>query len=457
VVVQWPCLSSSTISSISLGRGHGEAAPLVVPQLVLSMHCDQPLAAPQRFVLTGLDEVRFGRGPARVVRDPAARTLTVNIPDPRMSAAHGRLVRKGVAWSIDDATSKNGCVQNGTLVRQGVLGDGDVLELGHTVFVFRVAPAPAGPLDVDADALDAPTPELATFSSELALAFARLDRIAGTDVPVLILGETGTGKELVARALHARSGRAGPFAAVNCGALPETLVEAELFGARRGAFSGAITDRVGLVRGADHGTVFLDEIAELRASSQAAFLRVLQEHEVTPLGDTRPIKVDVRFCAATHRRLDELVAQGEFRHDLYARLFGFTIDLPPLRRRREDLGLLVRALLRRRPGGDHARFTPGAARLLHGHDWPYNIRELERVLAPAIALAHDRAIDVADLPIERATAAAAALDDDDALRARLIALLEAHRGDVAAVARELQTVRSTIQRWMVRYGVERGA
>src|SRR5439155_2272321 len=133
--------------------------------------------------------------------------------------------------------------------------------------------------------------------------YSRLARVADTDVPVLVFGETGTGKELVARALHQLSQRRGPFVAVNCGALPETLVEAELFGARRGAFSGATADRPGLVRGADGGTLFLDEIAELRATSQAAFLRVLQEREVHAIGDTRPVKDDVRFCSAQHRDL----------------------------------------------------------------------------------------------------------------------------------------------------------
>jgi len=450
-------LTSATISSMSLGRGQSEPAPPSVPQLVLSMHCDQPMAAPARYVLTGLDEVRFGRGPARVERDPVARRLIVNVPDPRMSAAHGRLVRQGVAWAVDDATSKNGCVLNGALVRQGVLGDGDVLELGHTIFVFQVAQEPPGPRDVSADDLPAPTPDLATFSGELAASFARLERIAETDVPVLILGETGTGKELIARALHARSGRPGPFGAINCGALPETLVEAELFGVRKGAFSGAVADRVGLIRGSDHGTVFLDEIAELRLSSQAVMLRVLQEHEVVPLGDTRAIKVDVRFCAATHRRLDELVVGGEFRPDLYARLFGFTIELLPLRRRRCDIGILVRTLLGRRPGGENARFTPAAARLLHTHDWPYNVRELERALAPAVALAEGRAIDVADLPLERGTSAArpdGEDDDDDALRAKLTGLLEAHRGNIAAVARAVGKDRMQVHRWVRRFAID---
>jgi transcriptional regulator with AAA-type ATPase domain len=448
---------SSTITSVSMGRGPTHEAPVPVSELVLSMCCDRPMTAPSRHVLTGLDEVRFGRGDAKMTRD--ARRLTLRIPDPRMSSDHGRLVRDGAAWRLDDPSSKNGCILNGELTRTEVLGDGDVLELGHTFFLFRLAAAAPGAPDLDADALTPPAPDLATFAGGLAESYARLARVADTDVPVLVFGETGTGKELVARAVHALSARKGPFVAVNCGALPETLVEAELFGAKRGAFSGATADRPGLVRGADGGTLFLDEIAELRASSQAAFLRVLQEREVMPLGDTRAQKVDVRFVAATHRKLDDLVQSGGFRRDLYARLFGFTIELPPLRARREDLGLLVRALLARRPGGVSASFTPAAARMLHAYDWPLNVRELEKVLASAVALAKGRAIDVADLPDVVRTppapsSAATSSSGDDALKAKLVALLETHRGNIAAVARAVGKDRMQVHRWVRRFAID---
>jgi DNA-binding NtrC family response regulator len=361
-----------------------------------------------------------------------------------------------VTWSIEDATSKNGSVLNGSQVRQAVLGDGDLLELGHTMFVFRVAPMPAGPLDVTADQLTtaAAAAGLATFSAELAASLARLERIAPTDVPVLILGETGTSKELAACALHAHSGRPGPFVPVNCGALPETCFEPERFGARRGASHGPVTDRHGLIRGADRGTLFLEEIAELRSSSRAAFLRVLQHHEVVPAGQTRAIKVDVRFCAASHRVLDDLVDSGGSRRECYAQLFGATIELPPLRRRREDLGLLVRTLLARHPRGEHARFTPAAARLLHRHDWPYNLRQLERELTAAVALAEGRAIGVADLPLGRAQSPGPEIERFDSLRTRLVGLLDLHRGNIAAVARALDKDRMQIHRWMRRFALD---
>jgi transcriptional regulator with AAA-type ATPase domain len=451
-------VSSATITSISLGRGQSEDAAPTVPQLIISLHCDRPMTPPSRHVLEGVDEVVFGRGEALVER--TGRRLTIRIPDPRMSSDHGRLVRDRQAWLLDDPRSKNGVVVNGAPTRRQVLGDGDVLELGHTFCLFRVGAAAPGPADVAADTLAEPAPELATFAGELAEAFARLGRVAATDVPILISGETGTGKELIARAIHAASRRTGAFIAVNCGALPETLLEGELFGARRGAYSGATADRPGLVRGADRGTLFLDEIGELRATSQAAFLRVLQEREVLPLGDTHPVKVDVRVVAATNRTLEDMVAGGAFREDLFARLSGYAFLVPALRQRREDLGLLVRALLARRPGGEQATFTVAAARLLHAYDWPHNIRELEQALASAIPLAVGRPIDVADLPEAirrgptRRTPVIAVPEDDDALRAHLVGLLEAHAGNVAAVARAVGKERMQVHRWAKRLGLD---
>jgi DNA-binding NtrC family response regulator len=453
-------VSDDTITSVSLGRTHSDDDALMPsPQLIIALDSDHPLAAPRRHLLEDLDVVTFGRGDALCRRD--GRTLTLRLPDPRMSSDHGRLAREAGGWVLDDPRSKNGCVVNGVLSRRRVLVDGDVLELGHTFCLFRVAPSAAGAADLDADHLAAPRPELATFAGELERGFTRIVRIATTEVPVLVLGETGTGKEVIARAVHELSGRGGPFVAVNCGALPESLLEGELFGARKGAFSGAVADRPGLVRSADGGTLFLDEIAELRPQSQAAFLRVLQEREVMSLGDTRPVKVDVRFCAATHRNIEEMVDAGDFRRDLYARLYGYVIELPPLRQRREDLGVLTRALLKRLPGGERARFAPSATRLLFRHDWPRNVRELEKALASAVALADGRAITPDDLPEAirrepppRPAPAPAPAIDEATLRQRLVALLESHEGNVAAVARAMGKERMQIHRWARRFGLD---
>ncbi len=455
-------VSEDTITSVSLGRGAtDDEVPIPVPQLIISLDCDHPLTPPSRHLLDGLDDVTFGRGERLIRRD--GRSLALRLPDPRMSSDHGRLVRENGGWILDDPRSKNGCVVNGHMTRRRALVDGDILELGHTFCLFRVAPASSGGPDLGADELAAASPDLASFAGDLERAFLRIARIAATDVPVLILGETGTGKEVVARAVHEMSERRGPFVAVNCGALSATLLEAELFGARKGSFSGATVDRPGLVRAAEGGTLFLDEIAELRPASQAAFLRVLQEREVVSIGDTRPTKVDVRFAAATHRQLDDMIDGGTFRRDLYARLYGYVVELPPLRQRREDLGLLVRALLRRIPGGDRAKLTAAAARLLFRHDWPLNVRELEKALASAVALAEGRAILPEDLPepVRREPAlrppiagASPPVLDDDALRARLVALLESNEGNVAAVARAMGKERMQIHRWARRFQLD---
>jgi transcriptional regulator with PAS, ATPase and Fis domain len=452
-------VSNRTITNVSALGGEQDVSTPPVPQLIIALDCDRPLAAPSRHVLDGLDEVRFGRGDASRVR--AGNVLTVRFADPRISSDHGRLVRTPEGWTLEDPSSKNGCLVNGRATRQHTLADGDVLELGRTLCVYRFARVVRGASDLDGDQLDAPAPGLATFVASLEQAFARLARIAATQVPVLILGETGTGKEVVARAVHDLSGRRGPFVPVNSGALPESLLEGELFGAKKGAFSGAIADRPGLVRSADGGTLFLDEIAELRAHSQVAFLRVLQEREVVALGETRAVKVDVRFCAATHRDIDEMVDSGEFRRDLHARLNGHAIELLPLRHRREDLGLLIRALLPSIPDGERAKLSTPAARLLFRYDWPGNVRELEKTLTSAVALAGDRPIAPEDLP-ERLRdprarvepSATVSTGDDASLRAQLVARLEQHQGNVAAVARAMGKEPMQIRRWVRRFGLD---
>jgi DNA-binding NtrC family response regulator len=344
---------------------------------------------------------------------------------------------------------------NGARITRKPLVDGDALVVGHTALVFRESGGESGDHDGPPPAL---APGFATLSPALALRFDELARAAKTAVPIEITGETGTGKELAARAMHALSGRAGRFVSVNCGALAPTLLEGELFGHKKGAYTGATDDRVGLVRDADRGTLFLDEIAELPASSQASLLRVLQEGEVVPLGSDRPVKVDVRVVTATHANLDAAVAANKFRADLRARLLGVQIELPPLRARREDLGHLVATLLKR-----DVTFAADAVAALYTYDWPLNIRELERALAAATAVARDR-IELAHLPTAlREPAAPARVDeeslspDDRALRDTLVAAIDRHAGNLAAVARDLGKDRTQIRRWMKRFGLSRDA
>jgi transcriptional regulator with GAF, ATPase, and Fis domain len=278
---------------------------------------------------------------------------------------------------------------------------------------------------------------------------------------MLVEGESGTGKEVIARAIHTRSGRPGAFVPVNCGALPENLVESELFGYKKGAFSGAQADHPGLVKSADGGTLFLDEIGDLPSSSQAALLRVLQEREVMPVGGTRAVPIDLRVVAATHRDLDDMVADQSFRHDLFARLAGFRIQVPPLAERRGDLGLLIGALYTRIFAADHPGFDIDAARLLLRYPWPLNVRELEQALATAQVLAGTQLVRAEHLPDTvrsgrppGAPRPVILSELDQKVRDQVVAALREHQGNVSAVARALDKDRKQIQRWIKRFGLD---
>src|SRR5690349_19814705 len=219
--------------------------------------------------------------------------------------------------------------------------------------------------------------------------FAIIRRVAPTDATVLITGESGTGKELVAAALHRLSGRAnGRFVPVHCGAIPEDLLESEMFGHERGAFTGAIASRLGRFKLADNGTIFLDEIGEMRPKLQVKLLRVLEDGRFEPVGSVTTQQVDVRIIAATNRSLDEAVAAREFREDLFYRLRVVPIEMPPLRRRREDIPLLVEGVLEQLAAKGLPRFTvtPAAMELLERYPWPGNVRELRNVLEQMVVL-----------------------------------------------------------------------
>lgn len=226
-------------------------------------------------------------------------------------------------------------------------------------------------------------------------------RVAGTDAPVLITGESGSGKELVARAIHDRSGRKGPFLAINCAAMPETLLESELFGHARGAFTDAHSARKGLFVEADGGTLFLDEIVEMPLGMQAKLLRALQERRVRPLGESREIPFDARLVAATNRDVDRDVAQGNFREDLYYRINVVNVSVPPLRARGSDVLLLAQLFLERAAARSRkpvTRINNAVAQRLFAYAWPGNVRELENCIERAVALATFDEITVADLP-----------------------------------------------------------
>jgi hypothetical protein len=455
--------SSSSIAgetvSDTLDKATATSCDAVAPQLFIALQCDRTEAGSSRHSLVDVDRVLLARQPTRSaqrVLHESAATLTLGLPDSHMSSQHAWLVREGSRFFLDDAGSRNGTRINGALVRGRIpLVDGDVFEAGRTVFVFRAAfpTPPDAPLDFDPCADKATLrehPILSTLHGSLARSVEGLRRIAKSAVPVLLLGETGTGKEVIARAVHRASDRPGAFVAVNCGALPPSLLEAQLFGHVRGAFSGAVTDAPGFLRSADRGTLFLDEIADLQLPSQAALLRALQEGEVVPVGGVRPIKTDLRVVAATHRPLEENVGRGEFRSDLFARIAGFTFRVPRLRERREDIGLLVAALTQQAP----MRLSTRAGQALLRFDWPLNVRELRHALDVATTLAQGGTIDLEHLPPAVARAVGKPAAGTDPIQEALVTALSRHRGNVSEVARELGKARAQVHRWLRRFGLD---
>src|ERR1700738_1937043 len=403
-----------TITRTGARKGKGEAGK---PFLFLVFQCDRPQMPGARFCLGGADEVTIGRASALTV-GRTDRALRIGLPDGRMSSQHLRLQLVLGTWVAEDLGSKNGTLLDGRRIAREQLADQALLELGHTFLLFREAiPLPRGPATLDGRGLQPAAPGLATQRPAFASELERLETVARSRIPVLLRGESGTGKELIAAAIHRLSGRPGAFQAVNCGAIAATLVESELFGHRRGAFSGAGDDHPGVLRAAERGTLLLAEIGELPFPVQTALLRVLQEEEVVPVGVARPLKVDLRVVAATNHDLEALVAQNRVRADLLGRISGYACTLPPLRERREDFALLVAAVLEE-VGGANLAFTPDAARALLRPPWPLNTRELEKCLSSAAVLSRDQRVELEDLPECLGTPPAARPPDEQDLKRR---------------------------------------
>ncbi|HEY5949936.1 MAG TPA: sigma 54-interacting transcriptional regulator [Kofleriaceae bacterium] len=428
-----------------------------MPRLIVAFQGRKPFSPALRLCLGDVDEVQIGRG-AMQTWHRSGRRLELALEDFEISRNHTSLRRGRDGWELIDPGSKNGTKVNGSRTTHATLVDSDLIELGAVQLMFRddaCGRRTCGDLDM---AASAPLPfALRTASLDVEARVAPLLKISPSGVPVLIRGETGTGKELTARAVHELAGRRGPFVAVNCGAIPRTLIESELFGSKRGAFSGARDDREGLVRRADGGTLFLDEIAELPEESQVALLRVLQEGEVRPVGSSDAIRIDVRVVAATHQDLEARIAAGKFRQDLYARLIGYVVTLPPLRARREDIGTLIGTILGRVAAPSRTTIDSAAARALIGYPFPLNVRELEQALRAAVALADGGEIRLEHLPeaIRNYRAAGADLrPEDQALRDRICELLSEHRGNVTAVGRSLGKAPIQIRRWCRRFSIE---
>jgi DNA-binding NtrC family response regulator len=425
-------------------------APLT-PFLFVALESIRPLAGSARYALANVDEVSIGRGDAQAERTIVGgrQHLSLRFPDSRLSGEHAVLRRRNERFELSDLGSKNGSFVNGAPQRSALLSDTDLVQVGSTFLTFRrLQTAPAYVTDFRSDEQTTLPTGLATVMPQLSEHFDRFAQVAAADLPLMIVGETGTGKELMARAAHTLSNRKGPFVPVNCGALAPSLLESELFGHKRGAFSGANEDRPGLLRASDGGTLFLDEVAELSAAAQTALLRALQEHE----------------------DMAEAVEAGRFRADLLARLGGFVLRLPPLRERREDLGLLVSTLFRRLAAErcDQLRFAAAAARQLLTDSWSMNVRALEKCLAAAL-LVSEGTIETAHLALssiigdpaqraqrqpDRAVALRTPLSGDDLERRdQLARLLQEHKGNISAIAREMGKERVQVRRWLRRYGL----
>jgi transcriptional regulator with GAF, ATPase, and Fis domain len=418
---------SSAETTLRKGNEELPGRPLV-RALLHVLYTPQAPAADQATPLFEGDDVAVGRN----VTPP-----DVLLGDPHASRLHARVTwdpaRDG--FRVDDAGSANGTFVNGLREHSHTLRDQDIVRIGDSLLCY------------DERRVSDRVRERATS-------------IAQSPLPALLIGETGTGKEVMARFIHERSGRRGPFVPVNCGALPRELAAAELFGHTRGAFSGAGQARPGLFVSAAGGTIFLDEIGDLPLDQQPALLRVLQEQAVRPVGADREVPVDVRVVAATNVDLQAAIAANRFRADLYARLAQAVLALAPLRERRFEIPGLLRAFADAEKRA--LTLTPdGLEALLLGH-YPYNVRELKALLSEFFAVTKDEPLDLPYLsearpelarPVARRTQPAEARQQPSAERDRLVQLLESHGGNISAVAKQLGKPRAQVYRWLSRFGL----
>ena len=379
----------------------------------------------------------------------------LELHDPMVSRTHVTLAPAphDAGVLVTDLQSSNGVFVDGKRVHEATVKDGAVVRVGHTVLLVQQGPRGRNP---EALGMVGRSPALHELR-ELVL------RVGPSRLPVMVLGPTGSGKELVAQALHKESGRSGQFVAINCAALPATLVESLLFGHRKGAFTSAGTDHEGAFQRAHKGTLFLDEIGDMPQEVQPKVLRALESAEILPLGASRPIQVDVRVVVATHVQLQHAVTAGHFREDLLARLQGIVLDTPPLHRRRDDILLLLRWFLP--PSHRHVPLAPDAAEALLIHGWPRNVRELQK-LAERLPVLHPDA-SAWDLSMLDEEMQAPLRDRGSPQQPRLelngppdrdalVELLQTHGGNVSALAAAVGRNRKQVYRWMDQHGLPRG-
>ena len=332
-------------------------------------------------------------------RDPSSN---ICVPEGAVSRQHARVRFRDGQWVIADLGSRNGTLVDGQFIAEIPLEDLHEIRVGDAIFKFVAAGAESyakyridGATDTGGITEASLTGIVGGYQIRMLL--RALSRVAKSEISVVVLGESGTGKELFAKELHHASGRKGAFQAVNCAAIPASLLESELFGYKRGAFSGAERDRAGIVKAADGGTLFLDEIGDMPLDAQAKLLRVLQSKEIIPVGATTPERVDVRVVCATHRNLTALQRDERFRGDLFARLNEYSLVLPPLRERKEDVFALTRSMLARHHRPELGLTFSFMTGLLH-YDWPFNVRELEAAIKRAVALVEGPSLDAQHLP-----------------------------------------------------------
>jgi DNA-binding NtrC family response regulator len=419
-----------------------------------------PSSAPPTFVTLGARALAIGREP------DSSDATPVIVPDDGVSRTHAVVEydTQGDSYSIIDRNSRNGTIVNGSRVECSVLERGSVIRIGGSLLVFVDVELRAdGALEPETDELRGQSLVMQQLRGDLALVARRGDA-------VLLLGESGVGKECAARAIHRASGRSGAFVPVNCAAIPEALAESEFFGHAAGAFTGATQRAAGLFASAHEGTLFLDEIGDLPASIQPKLLRALDGGEVRPVGSSDARRVDVRIVAATHRDAAGQVADGVFRGDLFARLSAWTVHVPPLRNRREDVLRLARRVLERESGA--RALSSGAAEALLLYDWPFNVRQLEHVVATAAARAErSGVVRCAHLPDDvgrpviargrplRPGGAPAPLEalvrrDGEPSEGDLRLVLERLDGSMAQAAAFFGKDRRQIYRWVERHGID---
>lgn len=385
---------------------------------------------------------------------------TISINDPAISRRHAVLHVNRVL-TLEDLGSANGTYLRGTRIESGrtvQLEIGDVVEVGATLLIIQGKARPGGAI--------APMPG----ERPMEALYRVIDRIARTQLSVLLLGETGVGKGFIAAELHRRSNRAqGPFVQINCAALPHDLLESQLFGHEKGAFTGAIQTKGGLIESASGGTLLLDEIGELPLQTQPKMLRVLEEREVLPVGALRPRAVDVRFISATNRDLEAQVGKGGFREDLFFRLNGISIEVPPLRKRVSEIPALAVEFARSASiaAGLPAReISPQAIEALRQYRWPGNIRELRNLMERAVALSTGPVLDAKDLPLEKMTSAPAVARMDGSSnshgspeehpqRKRILETLERCGWNQSRAASELKMSRQTLSARLDEYNIPR--